>query len=1348
MRHGLILILLMAAVASPASAAARPSMGFVVADTNRDALSAEAKAALALAEKTCDVTVIAPAGGGKFVAVLRSRSAAAGEAVPLDGFHLLWIHQGDAAEVPASLVAPETLAALRAYVTAGRGLLLSGSALALVHPLGVEKCPPRTLAPGKDRTAAGLTPVAPDHPAFRDLPLTGASAKLTAAGYPALADFHGTGGPAGGMVLATADPDSGENPLVEYELGRGRIIVMGWRLPHFALAANPHRPNLERLTGNLLRYLAGGTSWQKVVITPVQAGQGGRAAAKARAAVEAEWVAAERGIRDLVATFGEKYPKGAEHLARLAALKKTYDDASSAESYAAFVNLRAEALLANPLLDFDRLLVVKRKADRLGLPANWESNSTLPHAGYDNEIAVLSDLRSQPRLTTLYRPEGGRFVGDVDLHWDAGRMLFSMPGSNGRWQIHEIKADGTGLRELALITEPDVDNYDPCYLPGGRVIFTSTAPFVGVPCVTGASHVSNLYLYDPAKAAIRRLTFEQDHDWCPTVLPNGRVLYLRWEYADIPHFVSRILFHMNPDGTEQMEYYGSNSYWPNSMFYARPLPGQSTRFAAIVSGHHDTHRMGDLVLFDAAAGQREADGVIQRIPGYGKKVEPTIRDALVTSRPPKFLHPWPLGDKHFLVAATSAETGAWGLYLADVFDNLVLIMEVPGYALLEPIPLAPRPVPPVVPDKADPARKDALIYLANVYAGPGLKGVPQGAVKQLRLITYQFAYHGMGGQVNRVGLDGPWDVKRIVGTVPVEADGSAYFRVPANLPIAVQPLDADGRALQLMRSWMTAMPGEVLSCVGCHERQSETPPAAGGMAVGRGPSEIAPWFGPARGFAFKREVQPVLDAHCVRCHNGQPREDGRALPDFTVRPEVHPAGKSPSYNNNTAFSPSYIALRAYVRGHTIESDLHLLNPCEFHAGTTELVQRLAKGHHGVALDAEAWQRLYTWIDLNTPYHGSWREIVGEAKVAEQRRRRLAMDRRYAAREDDPEADADLPAAVVKAPESSRSSFSRDSQRSAPSSGQHTLLVESRLNEADRAAVSVSGWPFDAAEAKRRQAADAGPVERRIDLGGGLALDLVRVPAGEFTMGDATGCGDERPACPVRIEKSFWMGKVEVTNAQFAAFDASHDSRLEHGDFLQFSVQERGYPVNGPRQPVCRVSWLDASAFCRWLAAKTGERVALPTEAQWEYACRAGAATPLWFGAADADFAPYANLADRTLRAVDTFGWGLPSGAVQPWRPAAEGVDDGHRVSAPAGTFRPNPWGLHDMHGNVWEWTRSALRPYPYSDGDGRNAPDGETPRVVRGGSWYDRPGRSRSASRLEYAPWQRIYNVGFRVVVE
>jgi formylglycine-generating enzyme required for sulfatase activity len=245
------------------------------------------------------------------------------------------------------------------------------------------------------------------------------------------------------------------------------------------------------------------------------------------------------------------------------------------------------------------------------------------------------------------------------------------------------------------------------------------------------------------------------------------------------------------------------------------------------------------------------------------------------------------------------------------------------------------------------------------------------------------------------------------------------------------------------------------------------------------------------------------------------------------------------------------------------------------------------------------------------------------------------------------------------------------------------------------------------------------------------------------MGEVT-----TPAAKVRIAQPFWLGRYEVTNEQYARFDPDHDSRLETGDFLQFSEQERGYPVNAPEQPVCRLSWDRAAAFCRWLAEHTGEGFMLPSEAEWEYACRAGTDTALWYGAIESDFAEFANLADACLRRVDTFGWGLPSGAVPPWRPARESVDDGFRVSAPVGSFRANAWGLHDMHGNVAEWTRTGYEAVPAAAAAAAEArtlpPDARM--VVRGGSWYDRPQGARSASRLRQRRYLGRYDVGFRVM--
>ncbi len=1024
--------------------------------------------------------------------------------------------------------------------------------------------------------------------------------------------------------------------------------------------------------------------------------------------------AVRRAVEDMIATFGPRYAKGPEYLRRLADLEK----AAAKDELA---GLAREALLANPLLDFDKLLVLKRNfgdqarrvmSSALGTPKlNSHCNSSIPHpeSGWDNELVILSDLRGAGRIELLYKPGGGRIMVDPDLHFDADRLMFSMISEHGNWGVFEIGVPGKGPRRLTPDHE-DVEFYDSCYGPDGQIYFACNAAMQGLPCERGKRPVVQLYRMDLDTKKIRQITFEQDSDWCPTMMPDGRVLYLRWEYSDTPHYFSRILMTMNPDGTSQMEHYGSNSYWPNGVFNARPIPGEPTRVIGVVGGHHGISRSGRLVIFDTAKGRHESNGVVQEIPRSGHPVRPIIRDRLVDGVWPQFIYPYPLSAKYHLVSMKRAAGSLWGLYLVDVFDNATLIKEMEGSALLEAQPLRKRPRPRVIPDRVDLARKDALVYLVDVHAGRGLAGIPRGKVEKLRLLAYHFGYN-FSANHDFVGIESSWDVKRVLGTVPVEKDGSAYFRVPANVPISIQPLDENGRALQLMRSWMVGMPGETVSCVGCHERQNDSPPVRQGIALSKPPAEIAPFFGPARGFSFRREVQPVLDEYCLACHGG----DNKLLPDF-------------SDGGGDGFSTAYRSLQLYVRRPGPEGDYHLTTPMEYHAGTSELIQMLEKGHKNVQLDEEAWQRLCAWIDLNAPYYGTWSEHaeLREYHGADQRKRRREFAKLYAGLDADPEADADLP-------------------RPKPSPIVPKLLVPWPARE-----IKLPGWPFDAAEAARRQAAalratsgqEAKAARKTIDLGKGVTMDLVLIPAGEFIMGDADGHLDERPRTKVGIDRPFWIGALEVTNAQFRLFDPAHESK--YIDIAGKDQSSRGFPANLPEQPVIRVSWKEAMAFCRWLSRKTGKTVALPTEARWEYACRAGSDTAVSWGGLDGDFSRHANVADASAYASRGKG---KRGGLTPF-PAERRFNDRQPVVCKVGGYSPNAWGLRDMHGNAAEWTGSVYRPYPYSDSDGRNDPDAAGRRVVRGGSWRDRPQRCRSAFRLAYEPYQKVVNVGFRVVME
>jgi hypothetical protein len=547
-------------------------------------------------------------------------------------------------------------------------------------------------------------------------------------------------------------------------------------------------------------------------------------------------------IRDLISTFGEKYSKGGAYLARLDALVGKRGQAAALEK------LRREALLANPLMNFDRLLVVRRRG--FDAPANFRSNMHLRSTGHHAEIAVLSPVRPYGTFRRVYRPPDadGPYIGQVDLHWDADRLLFTSTATSeegrrraglGRWTICEVGVDGTGLRRVMQDQPGDVAICDACYLPNGKIVFGSTGPFQGIPCQNGKDIACSLYLMDGDGQNVRRLCYDQDNDLYPAVLASGQVVYSRWDYTGIRHEFLRPLMVMNPDGTGQRAIYGSNSWWPGALYSPRAIPGSARKIVAVVTGHHAT-RPGNLVLLDTSQGSEETEGVIQIMPGRGEKVRRVLTDQVHYPDKPLFLHPYPLSEKYFLAASRLGPGGRWAICLVDVFDNIIPIKEDPDHHLLEPIPLRTRTRPPIIPDKVDMRRDDAVVYLHDVYAGPSMAGVPRDVVKRLRIVAYHYCYHGLGGP-NEIGLGGPWEVMRILGTVAVEADGSALFRVPANTPLAVQPLDAEGKAVQLMRSWFTAMPGETVSCFGCHERTREAAPVRSyPQATERRPVDITP----------------------------------------------------------------------------------------------------------------------------------------------------------------------------------------------------------------------------------------------------------------------------------------------------------------------------------------------------------------------------------------------------------------------------------------------------------------------------------------------------------------------------
>ncbi|MBP5621389.1 MAG: SUMF1/EgtB/PvdO family nonheme iron enzyme, partial [Thermoguttaceae bacterium] len=879
-----------------------------------------------------------------------------------------------------------------------------------------------------------------------------------------------------------------------------------------------------------------------------------------------------------------------------------------AKEYDAF---RREVLLAHPILsDFDQIIL--RKTNNPALQSNWISDASRGKGQYDDSLVLLDMNDLDAPMKEVVKGPRGSYIGNISLHWDADRCLVTALSENNTWQVYELTLDYGTLRQVTPDMGGDVDNVEGCYVPDGSTIFVSSASMMGIPCIGGSGLVGNIYRVEEDGKTVRQLTFEQDNDWNPTILPNGRIMYLRWEYVDITHYYWRYVFTMNPDGTNQVEHYGSGSYWPNSPFYAKNIPGQSSKFVGIVSGHHGVAREGELVIFDPSKGRQETQGVVQRIPGRNNPPANVTIDQLVDDSWPKFLFPYPLDDDHYLVSCRMTPSEPWSIYLVDTFDNMLRLRSENGAHLLEPFAIVEREEPPVLQDRTVPGEKTANVFITDVYFGQGLPKVPKGTVKKLRVFAVSYGYRGIGGH-DAFGLESCWDGRRMLGEVPVFEDGSASFKIPANTPIVIQPLDENGAAVQTMRSWFVGMPGENESCIGCHETQNDVSPTQTTIARNTPPVDITEFYGPDRPFSFEGEVQPILDKFCVGCHDG-------SKPD---RPNFADTSRGPQN-----FSNAYHALHPYVRRPGPESDVHVFQPMEYHVSTSELIQMLQKGHHNVKLDEEAWRRLYCWIDLNVPYFGSWTEISeagrerGTSPIKQVAERYVELKSLYADNDLNYETDA---------------YYFDEAKKNRPE-----FIKPEKEPDLDRSAPKVANWPFDAEKARAMQgetkpandAAKNGTAfgvnvhnaqTATVTLSEDISFDMVKIPAGSFVMGDENGFNDEFPRCAVSVDKPFWMATTETTNAMYALFDATHDSRFIDQWWKDHVLP--GYPANKPDQPVIRINWKEASDFCEWLSEKTGKRFRLPTEAEWEWAARAGAETPMWYGDVDADFSRFENLSD-------------------------------------------------------------------------------------------------------------------------
>ena len=551
--------------------------------------------------------------------------------------------------------------------------------------------------------------------------------------------------------------------------------------------------------------------------------------------------------------------------------------------------------------------------------------------GKGGRLCKLS-LKTGKLTVLLDDPEGA--VRDPCVHYDGRRIVFSYrKGGTETYHLYQIEADGSNLRQL---TDGAYDDLEPCWLPDGGIGFVSARSRRWVQC--WLTQVATLHRCDADGKNVRQLSANLEHDHTPWVLHDGRILYTRWEYVDRSQVHYHHLWTMNPDGTGQTVYFGNEH--PGDVYIdAKPIPG-SDRVVMIRSpGHGATEHAGYLATVSPKQG-------------------PDHLPALETlSRTADLRDPWALADDLFLAARRNMlvlmdrQGAAHTLYTlpADFHDAW----------LHEPRPLVTRRPEPVIPPHVNLARPMGRFFLNNVYAGRNMAGVQPGEIKRLLVIESLPKPVNFTGGMDPLSYVGTFTLERILGTVPVETDGSAFFEAPALRSLLFVACDENDLAVKRMQSFATVLPGETLGCVGCHEQRSVAPPARKAqlpLAARRSPSRIEPIPGAPDVPDFPRDVQPVLDRLCLKCHDYDRRDGGVIL----------------TGDRGPMFSHSYYSLvvwRQVADGRNYPRSNY--PPRALGSGASPLMEKLGPSHYEVQASARDRQTVRLWLDAGAPYPGTY-----------------------------------------------------------------------------------------------------------------------------------------------------------------------------------------------------------------------------------------------------------------------------------------------------------------------------------------------------------------------------------------
>ena len=652
----------------------------------------------------------------------------------------------------------------------------------------------------------------------------------------------------------------------------------------------------------------------------------------------------------------------------------------------------------NPLLDLDKLLFIKRHDP--GGPFHMCDQYYGCNARPGGGLFVLADpLGPRPKLINLLESsvvEKGRLKGrklaggsflSPELSFDGRTILFAYSecgakktytwGPTISYHIFRCNADGSGLVQLS---DGPADDFDPCFLPNGRIVFVSLRRGGYLRCGRHCP-VYAMFSMAPDGSDIIPISFHETHEWHPSVDHDGRIVYTRWDYVDRDTNVAHHIWTCYPDGRDPRSFHGNypvrRQDRPWMEMSIRAIPG-SSKYVATTGAHHG-NAFGSLVLINP---NLEDDNAISQL----ERLTPEVPFPEAEGRPIRnymiYGTAWPLSEDDYLCVYDPAARNR-GIYWIDRDGNRELLYRDPAISCLSPIPLRPRPRPPIIPDATtqthrprNPGKnRPATIAVMNVYDSDfeWPKGTEIAALRILQLLPKTTAPPNRP----RIGVGNQTNARAVLGTVPVEADGSIHFEAPPGKAIYFQALDARGLAVQSMRTVTYVHPGERLTCQGCHEHKydSARQPTRMGMAMLRAASKIQPDVDGSNPFNYPRLVQPVLDRNCVPCHT-KAKHKGKA-PDLS-------GGQS----GKNGWTRSYVSLASkygfyfHVHNGSIKTGVHggsRTIPGQFGARASKLFQMLDKGHNKLKLSEEDLHRIALWLDCNCEFYGSYENTAAQAR---------------------------------------------------------------------------------------------------------------------------------------------------------------------------------------------------------------------------------------------------------------------------------------------------------------------------------------------------------------------------------